>query len=114
MLLRLPGRSVQSDSITAFSRRHMTEIMPPSRLQYHGSTVSSDTETGPAQGTANQSPFQYSVQYAFLFSAVFLSRILSDAGDEIEIDDFPFAGFSHDHHTAIIDFFYDSLYAAII
>ena len=52
-----------------------------------------------------------SVEYDALFSAVFLSRILPDPGDKIQIDDLQFACFLLYDHTAVINFFYQSLYA---
>ena len=55
-----------------------------------------------------------SVEYDALFPAVFLSRILPDPGDKIQIDDLQFARLLLYDHTAVINFFYQSLYAAVI
>ena len=54
------------------------------------------------------------VQYDVLFLPVFLSRILPNTGDEIQIDNLQFACFLLYDHTAVINFFYQSLYAAVI
>ncbi len=54
------------------------------------------------------------VQYDVLFLPVFLSRILPNTSDEIQIDNLQFACFLLYDHTAVINFFYQSLYAAVI
>ena len=55
-----------------------------------------------------------SVQHNVLFLSVLLSRILSNTGDEIQIDDLQLARLLLYDHTTIINFFYQSLYAAVI
>lgn len=55
-----------------------------------------------------------SVQYDVLFLSVLLSRILPNTGDEIQIDNLQFACFLLYDHTAVINFFYQPLYAAVI
>ena len=54
------------------------------------------------------------VQYDVLFLSVLLSRILPNTGDEIQIDDLQLARLLLYDHTTIINFFYQSLYAAVI
>ena len=53
------------------------------------------------------------VQYKALFLAVFLSRILPDAGDKIQIDDFQLAGRVFNDHSAVIYFFNNAMQAAV-
>lgn len=55
-----------------------------------------------------------SIHHKSFFLPVFLSWVLSDAGDKIKIDNFPFAGISLDYHTTVINFLNDALYAAVI
>ena len=48
------------------------------------------------------------------FLSVFLSRVLTNTGDEIQIDDLKLTGILLDDHAAVIDFLYHALHTAVV
>lgn len=55
-----------------------------------------------------------SVQHDVFFLSVFLSRVLANTGDEIQIDDLKLTGILLDDHAAVIDFLYHALHTAVV
>ena len=54
------------------------------------------------------------VQHDVFFLSVFLSRVLTNTGDEIQIDDLKLTGILLDDHAAVIDFLYHALHTAVV
>ena len=54
------------------------------------------------------------LQHDVFFLSVFLSRVLANTGDEIQIDDLKLTGILLDDHAAVIDFLYHALHTAVV